>query len=729
MPPVIASFGRGSPTGVACYRHTQFPEEYHGAVFALDWTFGRVWALPLQRTGETYRTKPIEFLTARGQYGFAPTDADIGPDGSLYVSVGGRGTRGGVFRVRAANAETKAPGPLPKEPTARLHAVLDAPQPLSSWSRARWEPAARELHEEAFVQAALDESLSGPQRVRAIEILTDLFSGIGEDQVEKLIRASHPEVRARLAWAIERVPVKIDPTLTAKLIGDPDPLVKRRILEAVAMHPQFALPAPSGTFLPVLGDRHKFVRTAAARALGALNEDTFDMIGAEVRKADWRAALTYAWGRNIRRGATEPKLDAYAIELGRLILEGRHAVELKRDAARLIQIGLGDMGSTGKAIAAYDGYSSPLDLSKYERELDPLRIALGKLYPSGDRDLDIELSRLVAMLSPLNPELLTHVLAKITDASDPVDDIHQLLVASRIPVQRSNPQQAAIAHALVQIEPKIVARKMGQDTNWEARFGELYEQLVELDAELPEKIVKDPEFGRPGHVLFLTRAPSELIPDAVAAYSKRVAADPDFAWNNDVVFLFGMIDAAAYRKLVRDQYDRFAVRSSVVITLAERPEPQDRPKFVEGLDSSQMEVLTACLGALEKLPAESEADENVALVRTLRRLGTDAAEYPVRERVVKLLKRNSGKSIDFIFGEAGHKPQPEAVKAWTAWALENFPAKAAELQGGSEADLQMLRKLLDSTDWNKGDAARGRRVFDARGCIQCHGGSRALGPD
>ncbi|HJZ55682.1 MAG TPA: hypothetical protein VKE74_12010, partial [Gemmataceae bacterium] len=38
--PPIADLGRGSPTGVACYRHTQFPAHYRGGFFLADWTFG-----------------------------------------------------------------------------------------------------------------------------------------------------------------------------------------------------------------------------------------------------------------------------------------------------------------------------------------------------------------------------------------------------------------------------------------------------------------------------------------------------------------------------------------------------------------------------------------------------------------------------------------------------------------------------------------------------------------
>jgi hypothetical protein len=79
MPPQVASFGRGSPTGVVCYRHTQFPEKYRGALFVLDWSYGRVHALPLQATAETWKTEPELFMTAVGQHGFAPTDAEVAP--------------------------------------------------------------------------------------------------------------------------------------------------------------------------------------------------------------------------------------------------------------------------------------------------------------------------------------------------------------------------------------------------------------------------------------------------------------------------------------------------------------------------------------------------------------------------------------------------------------------------------------------------------------------------
>jgi len=93
----VADLGRGSPTGVAVYKHAQFPARYRGGAFLCDWTFGVVHFVPLPAG------KPEVFLRPTGDEGFAPVSVEVHPKtGDLYVAIGGRGTRGAVYRVRHA---------------------------------------------------------------------------------------------------------------------------------------------------------------------------------------------------------------------------------------------------------------------------------------------------------------------------------------------------------------------------------------------------------------------------------------------------------------------------------------------------------------------------------------------------------------------------------------------------------------------------------------------------
>ena len=189
--PRMVDIGRGSPTGVATYRHRRFPARYREGVFAICWTLGRVYFCPTQREGNGYRSHKEVFLRPNGSTGFAPVDLAVDPQGDMYIAVGGRGTGGGVYRIRH---QTPYPAP-PDDP------LLDADQPLSAWSRARWLPLADARGPEALLAVAVDESASTSHRMRAIEILVDRFDGIPADFATRIAKSANEAVVARLAWA------------------------------------------------------------------------------------------------------------------------------------------------------------------------------------------------------------------------------------------------------------------------------------------------------------------------------------------------------------------------------------------------------------------------------------------------------------------------------------------------------------------------------------------------
>ncbi|MEO2033877.1 MAG: heme-binding protein [Planctomycetaceae bacterium] len=101
--PGVLDIGPGSPTGMTFGYGAKFPAKYQNALFALDWSWGKLYAVYLQPEGSSYTATREEFVTG------APlpiTDAIIHPqDGAMYFTIGGRRVQSGLYRVTYVGAE------------------------------------------------------------------------------------------------------------------------------------------------------------------------------------------------------------------------------------------------------------------------------------------------------------------------------------------------------------------------------------------------------------------------------------------------------------------------------------------------------------------------------------------------------------------------------------------------------------------------------------------------
>ncbi|MDB4640086.1 c-type cytochrome [Pirellulaceae bacterium] len=94
--PPICDIGPGSPVGAAFGYGAKFPAKYQKALFICDWTFGTMYAIHLTPTGSTYVGEKEEFVSRTP---LPLTDVEIGPDGAMYFTIGGRGTQSELYRV------------------------------------------------------------------------------------------------------------------------------------------------------------------------------------------------------------------------------------------------------------------------------------------------------------------------------------------------------------------------------------------------------------------------------------------------------------------------------------------------------------------------------------------------------------------------------------------------------------------------------------------------------
>lgn len=102
LPPVL-NIGPGSPTGVTFGYGAKFPAKYQNAMFALDWSWGKLYAVHLEPKGSSYVATKEEFLSGSP---LPLTDAIIRKeDGAMYFTIGGRRVQSGLYRVTYVGKE------------------------------------------------------------------------------------------------------------------------------------------------------------------------------------------------------------------------------------------------------------------------------------------------------------------------------------------------------------------------------------------------------------------------------------------------------------------------------------------------------------------------------------------------------------------------------------------------------------------------------------------------
>jgi putative heme-binding domain-containing protein len=621
----LADLGRGSPTGVICYRHVQFPAKYRGGLFLLDWTFGRVYFVTLTRFGSTYQAKAEVFLEAVGDNGFAPTAAAVDPrTGALYLSIGGRGTRGAVYRVRHVDGFR-----TPKHEEA-----------------ARLQPAPRSLDWKPGSQEALLRRATG----------TDLH-----------------ERRDALA------------------------LMRRHVQQFEAKQIDAAIKASAG-------HTDGGLRRAAADLLAALDEKEFQRV---VNTLHAPMALTTA-------RLVHPQTEAALAHAADRLSDPQHPEPQRLDAVRLLQRTLGDVASAKAKGTVWEGYTRRRETPAVP---DSVRAALRKAFPSGDADLDRELSRTLAMIEDNDAATLVNVADRLTADSSPVEDIHYLIVLARLQGKRTPEITKRVADSLLALDRKLAKRKMNRDTNWPLRVGELVAELVRKDDGLSAALLAHPEFGRPDHALF-AKAPGFDRRRAAELFVERAKKDREFTWNPTLIELVGELSAEQSRSVLRGLWGEYGLDEVILPILAKQPDEKDRARFVSGLGSAQPATVRLALDALENLPRREDRDETLALILALKRLPSGKEEDKLAARLAAYLEKTTG--------ETKHGTDRDA---WSAWFAKKHPELAKKLGGADGVDVEAWNKRLAAINWGGGNSRRGEALFTKASCATCHSGAQALGPD
>jgi putative membrane-bound dehydrogenase-like protein len=855
--PRLLEIGRGSPTGLVVYRHHQFPDHYQGAIFSCCWTLGRVYCFPLQPEGSSYTSQVELFLQTSGTTGFAPVDLAVDPSGDLLVAIGGRGTQGGIFRVRYRGEQVPQPKsessvdgsprggtrrerqlepdperesvqerqpesdglheqdehhgrytvsmhskqhmqvepymhskqdlynhlkmdnkqrswnvragqnpayaafltmtgaarslrlladeslsgdaslwawtsvnrphqehdtaststllsqaaatghdtgeldarrnvspeslPLAAEnrmtpafitvealanlvttvgaaapPVAAatpLQQVLQAPQPLSAWSRARWLPLTRQLGAAPFVEVLHHESSSVQEKVRAVEILTECFDGIPAESLPTLV-TSDPTVLQRVAWSVgRRRPGVGVAAWLAKLTFHADPRVQRAAWESLAVvEPE--LPAQLAAdwsdleagcerrirLAALAADARSRVvetrvesplthlwRLAARDALpeNALRSAADALIAAHARIVAARATAASAQKQKpVDTSSTQAQADEgdttrspekspgmRAKQRGRSRSESPGVAQTEDTnpsdderlvAVRVLQLALGDVLSQSAEPETMAGYEA----AALERVSAALRTEIARdllaIFPTGERNLDRELARLFAMLRVEDRSLIERLATQLAAGDRLLDQLHGLMVLSRLPGERKAASRLPIVKALLQLDQQLLDESRLPSRNWPLRVAEMYNALQKHDPLLPAAVAVDDRLVRPGQAWIVP-----LLPRAEREYAARrllgaiEAAEDETLFTDELLPVAAALPVAEAAPIVRRLWEEPQLRDAATELLAREPQPVDRPRFLAGLRSVQLATVQRAAEALSQLaPADLPRDRS-----------------------------------------------------------------------------------------------------------------------
>ncbi len=694
--PATIDIGRGSPTGVECYNHYMFPARYHNALFLADWSLGRIVAVRLQSAGGSYQARSEIFLQGRP---LNVTDLAVGPDGWLYFSTGGRGTEGGLYRVRWLG---KVP-PRPKYPG--VMPAIRQPQLTSAWGRNRVANLKLKLGDawDSQLEAlALDARAAAEDRTRALDLMQLVGPFPGSQLLLDLSETESAEVRAKAAYLMGVNAGEDTASRLVELLDDEDPGVRRHACQALLRSGQSP---PVEQLLELAADPAVFVRWAARMALERAPVD------------QWQSTIL---------STDNPRL--FVEGAAALLALDPQPVTVNAVLARASEVMRGFVADQ-EFLALLRVIQVALDRGKIAPDAaGELRQQLAEEYPSLNPEMNRELVRLLAYLQPAGvTERMMEQLAN--DEVPLVEKLHVAFYARFLNTGWTLPEKMDLlafyeyardlpgGHSFKGYIDNVCRDFVGQMTE-----DELW-AVLDRATELPN-----------GALMALYRLPehpsAEVIARLIEIDRQLTAVDSEAArrLGTGIVAVLGSSRDAEAMKYLREAFERTPDRrEDLAMGLAQEPNGENFPLLLRSLPvvegAAAREVL-ARLSEVDQVPEQPEPLRQVILCGL--KLKEEGAKY----------------SLAILEKWTGEKPYENdakwdaAMATWQQWFAEKYPdlppAVLPTSATGTRWALPQLVEYLASADGQGGNAARGERVFTKAQCVKCHRyGSRGegLGPD
>ncbi|MGE5190936.1 MAG: HEAT repeat domain-containing protein, partial [Deltaproteobacteria bacterium] len=698
--PGTVDVGRGSPTGVVFYEHTQFPEKYRGAMLNCDWSMGRIIVAYLERDGATYKANWDNLVTGNP---LNVSDIEVDRDGSVVFCTGGRNTEGGIYRV------TYTPGAsqTPREPPAEtLDDALALPQPQAAWSRELAAGIKAKLGDQwAPGLAAKVKSGAPAQKIRALTLLAQQGPKPDAKLLMEAAGDADADVRQFAALLLGDHPAPEIAATLATLLDDKSPVVQRRACEAFV---RTGLEAPVDPLIRLLAGKDRWLRFAARLALERVPPIKWQAVVVSHPEARVQLNGVLALGRlGTQTFSTRDALTALQKLFARRVRDHEEMVDLRR-MLELVLI----HDETDDAQSQQDKrYFGEVLLHEFSLATAP------NLNRATATPFARESARLVARLNV--PRGVNALLAALESSKDdPAVQIHYALCLRYVrdgwtfDLKRKyldwyeTTKDWEGGNSLQGYLRNIVSGTFDYYTPEERS------QIILAWKERPHATRLILSASRPDQIQDFEKVIAKLMND-----SEAKGADGEREMLSLTIEALAKSQAPASQALLRKLFDEYADRRDVVARgLAKNPSAENIPYLERAVAASDKTTMQLCLAALAEAdykPSKPEEIRNVILAGLrLRNEGGKA--------VVGLLQKWTGSQHDKGDNIAA------AVAHYQQWFREKYPDERAPELPKEDTDKtkytvrQLMIFLESNPDAAKGDPVRGKDVFAKANCVKCH---------
>lgn len=717
--PFVHFSGLNEYTDLEEYRHYHLPPDFfYGGLFGCDWLGGKLIYFQLNPDDSSYTPRPFIVAETQERSGWSPRMVCVTPEGKLLVISSGLSGPGGLFLI-----QSEIPYSEP-EPENEIAAAITPPQPYSSWSYKEWTPLAKAIEDDAFLEILIREKPSLLEKLAALDCLLEKGYSFERTLLSELKLVLNEEAFGYYAqrFYLDHSP-RPSETWVSDLLFSQSKFNVRKALDIFNQNPEWI--GKEEHIKRIIELSLYMDRGIKSRARRLLQSIPLDKLEKLMKKFDSLPLATQV--------LLFPKYGEWVgTDNNHSITEISKIIQSTRNLDTLTDCLSGIFRDFKLTPEEFYLLSQPV------RSFDPnLRETIKEkaidLFPTARAELNIELSRLIAILG-INETILDQRLYNQINPGFPFSkNIHYLRVAMVIDGQNEVPKRfrKRIAQTILKISRALNNKTSLTNQKRLHEIRRLFATCFEKWEWLETSVSQLPDFPseKDGMVLQFIKPPK--LDAYVTTVFDEIKSPLLFDYDKELIRAFTKAKLPNKVNTIGQLWNNLNLRKPLLEYLSQNPQTNFLNAFLESLDNGDPECQYYALKGITSIsPSPTlSAPQLAMLVRSASRESTPLSGE-VKAKTLNLIAKHipGGHDSDIETEKLSDLPSDQFKIELMNQFLKFFPGQEKYLGLDPNDDPAVWKDKMKTAEFDKGNPVAGKFIFTQRTCLKCHGQKSNFGP-